>query len=635
MTLALAGSCAIAELSPRGFADFARDLYDLEALKNVDFEPLRLESSYDRTGANRDGMDRPRIRDNVYPIAELKGPGVVRRMFSARPWGRLQVFLDGSDAPIIDMPCEEFFSGRHAPFVRPLVGPMGGGNYSYFPIPFAKSLVIQTIADGPPEEGGFGLYYHVYYQLFPGGDAIRSLALPLSPAEEEERKRVLTAWREVGSDPMPPDPAQLRAVRNLSLAPGESATLLDINGPGVIDQLHIELSPRDPALLRSVLLRMQWDEEDSPGVDCPIGDFFGNAFDWIPYRALPMGLVNNRYYSYFRMPFGSRARLTIQNESERQTVGIDAELVHRSTGAWQQNVGYFHAKWRREETIAVNLQGKNLTGEYNYRFMHVGGQGRFVGMNLNVFNRQLDWWGEGDPMIFVDGETWPPAYHGTGTEDHFNDAWGFHKYIVAAGADPAALEQNVTPLSGVLLAGVAPPIHAFAGNAVFAFNLADSVPFRQRILGTIEHGAANDMTNDYSSTAYWYARPGGHDFFRMRPEKERETIPRSRWTDLREAAVRPLQAVLRRQLSEIAAEKPYRPTDDSNFSFRSSLARRLFMFGSVAGFPDSERERLHMRLRLVSSRPPEERRAELDKVLHELIALILPDGGGEFPGTPR
>ena len=34
-----------------------------------------------------------------------------------------------------------------------------------------------------------------------------------------------------------------------------------------------------------------------------------------------------------------------------------------------------------------------------------------------------NWYGEGDDMIFIDGDEWPPTLHGTGTEDYVNTAW--------------------------------------------------------------------------------------------------------------------------------------------------------------------------------------------------------------------
>jgi hypothetical protein len=46
---------------------------------------------------------------------------------------------------------------------------------------------------------------------------------------------------------------------------------------------------------------------------------------------------------------------------------------------------------------------------------------------LNVHNvrdtQRWNWYGEGDDMIFIDGEEWQPSLHGTGTEDYFNTAW--------------------------------------------------------------------------------------------------------------------------------------------------------------------------------------------------------------------
>ncbi len=84
---------------------------------------------------------------------------------------------------------------------------------------------------------------------------------------------------------------------------------------------------------------------------------------------------------------------------------------------------------------AVEQHERNLTGVHNYAILEASGPGRYVGLNLNVFNRHLLWWGEGDPMIFVDDDRWPPRIHGTGTEELFNDAWGFH--------------ASLSPVSGV------------------------------------------------------------------------------------------------------------------------------------------------------------------------------------------
>jgi DUF2961 family protein len=58
----------------------------------------------------------------------------------------------------------------------------------------------------------------------------------------------------------------------------------------------------------------------------------------------------------------------------------------------------------------------------NYVLLDADGDGQYVGcvLNVDVRDRQVnDWYGEGDDMIFIDGESWLPRLHGIGTEDYF------------------------------------------------------------------------------------------------------------------------------------------------------------------------------------------------------------------------
>lgn len=78
--------------------------------------------------------------------------------------------------------------------------------------------------------------------------------------------------------------------------------------------------------------------------------------------------------------------------------------------------------------------------------LDVEGTGHYIGCNLSVYERQGTWWGEGDDMIFIDDDTWPPSLHGTGTEDYLTHAWGMQKNSALHGGsilhalDPAAAE---------------------------------------------------------------------------------------------------------------------------------------------------------------------------------------------------
>jgi hypothetical protein len=340
-----------------------------------------------------------------------------------------------------------------------------------------------------------------------------------------------------------------------------------------------------------------------------------------------MGLTERGYYSYFSMPFGSRARISLVNESRQSPLAVEFKIIYRRTSGVPSNAGYFHAKWRREEMPAVDLHGHNLTGEYNYRLLDVHGRGRYIGANLNVFNRHPSWWGEGDPMIFVDDDSWPPSIPGTGTEDHFNDCWNFHRYLEPMGAAAGNERQNVLPISGVLLAGLASPSNCFGGNAVFGFHLADSIPFQKRILVTIEHGTENNLSNDYSSTAYWYAEAGAADFFVMRPAAERATIPVEQWSGLREKEIKPVLAVVRRDLAEVAAEI-YKQQREGTAAlprdYDDMLVWRALNYAKETQLSDQERSAITRRFvsLMIKPEPEQERIAGVEAIVLELALKL-------------
>ena len=142
------------------------------------------------------------------------------------------------------------------------------------------------------------------------------------------------------------------------------------------------------------------------------------------------------------------------------------------------------------------------------------GHGHYVGCNLAIHNLRApglewNWYGEGDDMIFVDGEPFPPSLHGTGTEDYFNTAW-------------CPTQEYSAPYHGITMAGE----RNWAGKiALYRFHVEDPVRFQRSIRVTIEHGHANRRSDDYSSTAYWYqAEP--HASFPPLPEVA-DRVPRT------------------------------------------------------------------------------------------------------------
>jgi hypothetical protein len=339
----------------------------------------------------------------------------------------------------------------------------------------------------------------------------------------------------------------------MDLEPGETKDIADIRGEGIIRHIWSTVwvgeagGPPESQYLRKLVLRMYWDGEKEPSVEAPLGDFFGMGHGLTRNFAagpLAMSPQDGRAFNcFFPMPFDSRARITIENGCESHA-NFYFYVDYEETRLPAADCGRFHAQWRREADTAgwapktpgildrekANVPGeppwlpaawlrKNTTGADNYVILDARGRGKYVGCNLNidVFDRQAnDWYGEGDDMIFIDGESWPPSLHGTGTEDYFNTAF-------------CPSQEFCTPWHGITLYSGDQAGFRWGGkNSLYRYHINDPVHFEKSILVTIEHGHANKLSNDYSSTAYWYqAEP--HAPFPPLPPVEGRVARRNPW----------------------------------------------------------------------------------------------------------
>lgn len=294
------------------------------------------------------------------------------------------------------------------------------------------------------------------------------------------------------------------------IEPGNTATLLNTAQPGCIKHIWMTIGC-DDLFPRQAILRMYWDDEEHPSVEVPVGDFFGighGVFKDFISLPLQMSPQDGRGMNcWFPMPFDS-ARITLESNCENRIncyFYIDYEEYSEPHGP---DVARFHAQWRREAVTEGWLTEKlddgnlwdiwsrkpNITGDDNYVILETEGSGVYVGCNLNidVFEKQgNDWYGEGDDMIFVDGEPWPPALHGTGTEDYFNMAF-------------CPRTEYCAPYHGLTLYSGNSDWPWSGKNSMYRFHVEDPIRFNKSIRVTIEHGHANKLFNDYSSTAYWY-----------------------------------------------------------------------------------------------------------------------------------
>ena len=288
-----------------------------------------------------------------------------------------------------------------------------------------------------------------------------------------------------------------------TVPPGETVTVLDTDGPGVISHIWFTINDQEPYHLKRIVLRMYWDGEATPSVETPIGDFFGLGLgtyhNW-KSEMLSVGSVK-ALNSYFPMPYRHHARITVTNEGKQRIGSLYYNIDYRTEShPLPADTVYFHAQYRQAQpnhgwtddwstngTPLVNDKA-NLDGKDNYVWLDAKGHGQFVGVTMSVLQNQDMWWGEGDDMFFIDGAK-APSIIGTGSEDYFLGAWDF-------GGQPFSHQLYGAPVVGEELAG--------GRSSVYRFHFDSPIPFTKSIWATIEHGHANHRSDNFYSVAYWY-----------------------------------------------------------------------------------------------------------------------------------
>jgi len=484
------------------YVDLVRRLTDLEAPavlpqpgeKCMQWSSYDRRSTYDAAGgkyvawsANGDGTGIIRREDDREVFAEMDGPGVIWRIWSARTaGGRVKILLDGKPSPAVDLPFVKYFDRTAKPFVYPSLCYMAArGQNCYVPIPFATSCKIVA-------EKGWGRYFHFTYTVYPKGTKLPTFRLPLSAEETAALAKADAFFRtKMGTDPAPQRKGSKTVRCDLTVEPGKAATALDLTGPGAITVLKVKMDFADRedemAALRRLALQIHWDGQKAPSVWSPLGDFFGTAPGINEYTSFPLGVTKkDGFYSYWYMPFASGAKVRIVNDGDTARK-VHFEAVHAPLTRPIETLGRFHAKWHRDAFLPVEPERA-----IDWTLLKTTGRGRLVGVMLHVWNPRGGWWGEGDEKFFVDGEKFPSTF-GTGSEDYFGYAWcnptlfqrAFHNQTISMG--------NRGHVS------------------VNRWHITDNIPFQKSFEAAIEKYYPNKKPTLYGAIAYWYQAPGGKD----------------------------------------------------------------------------------------------------------------------------
>jgi hypothetical protein len=275
------------------------------------------------------------------------------------------------------------------------------------------------------------------------------------------------------------------------IGPGATLTLANVEGPGQIAHIWCTVDHDDPFYSRKLTLRMYWDGEKDPSVECPLGDFFGmghgidKPFTSLPIRVTSEGRGRNCYWP---MPFRKSARITVSNDSDRRCKNFYFYVDWQKHPALAEDAAYFHAQYRQEFPCAMGR---------NYVIADIVGRGHYVGTVQSVTLVSPGWYGEGDDFFFIDGES-KPSLRGTGTEDYFCDGWGFHEQAGPFYGTPLWEGYNTGD----------------RGTA-YRFHIPDPVTFRKSLRVEIEHKGSQTFPDGknsgfierddlMSSVAFWY-----------------------------------------------------------------------------------------------------------------------------------
>jgi len=292
------------------------------------------------------------------------------------------------------------------------------------------------------------------------------------------------------------------------IPPGETLVLAELEGPGIIQHLWFTVAPEDHFYPASLVFRVYYDSRKDPGVESPLGDFFGIGHGiWKPYQCLPYEIssAGRAYNCFWPMPFNWKARLTVTNESDKPVRAFFYYIDWVSVPALPKNTAYFHAQYRQEKPC---VQGRN------YLILQTEGKGHYVGTVLSVHHAEDGWFGEGDDFFYIDGEE-EPSLRGTGSEDYFCDAWGFREF--------QHMRHGVTVWEwGTDGKGTA-----------YRWHIDDPIRFTKSIRVEIEHKGSRhgpdgnqytgyeERADDFASVAFWYQEGEPTRFAELPPLSER------------------------------------------------------------------------------------------------------------------
>jgi hypothetical protein len=302
---------------------------------------------------------------------------------------------------------------------------------------------------------------------------------------------------------------------SVTIAKHTTFTIAEITGSGAIQ--HIWMTPTGN--WRYSILRFYWDDETTPSVEVPVGDFFCMGWgQYAPVQSLAV-VVNpgSAFNCYWPMPFRKKCKITMENiDDEDMTLYYQVDYVQTKVSS---DAAYFHAQFRRVNPVPFKKAYVLVDS--------IKGKGQYVGTYIAYGSNKNGWWGEGEIKFYIDGDTDFPTINGTGTEDYFCGSYDFDTNTTDKnGNQVSAYTEFSGPYTGLpqVIKG-----DGHYGNAqrfgMYRWHITDPIRFDKDLKVTIQdlgwhhNGTYMPLQDDISSTVFWY-QVGDHGPFPKLPSRE-------------------------------------------------------------------------------------------------------------------
>jgi hypothetical protein len=449
-----------------------------------------------------------------YVMLDTKGRGCIDRFWTVYKKGNpelvnydLLIYIDNDEKPAIKVDLNDFFNGKHSPFVEPLTGRCGFGkehammrsSYCQTPIGFEKSCKIVVVQRDPEDKYSWRtpkdpyghrplFFYQIAYRLCEADVPVKTFTWDLDANEKAALEKVKKLWGNCGQSPWQTTDLVRSESKTFTVGEGQGAELLQIGTPGILREILIQVKPENDtvaarqALIESLWIDMTWDDAEKPQVSAPISVFFMGPDDKVNTTGFWIGCKDRQYYCYLPMPFFKNAKIAV-----RSTKSAPANTQIIAKFGWSQsaptaNDALFHAN-RYDYPSTPD-------GTKHVMTLETTGRGHVIGISSDHRANCED-----DDCWRFDGEETASVY-GTGTEDFFNFAWGL--------GDLQAL-----PMHGMRIPFGDPAKRGLrndGGAFAYRFHTTAAYPFKKSIKFSWVRESTRGRSGRYAGVVYYYKK---------------------------------------------------------------------------------------------------------------------------------